>query len=76
MLITCNVPTNTAISLQSVTTGLAYLPQLLQKNKLPAVFDYDEERKTFYLLDKYVKFALKWMPELVDSLFTENQDNS
>jgi AAA+ ATPase superfamily predicted ATPase len=53
----------------SVTSGLAYLPKLIESQKISALFDY--ENKTFYLLDKYMKFVLRWIPELVDNLFLE-----
>lgn len=53
----------------SVTSGLSYLPKLLAKQSFPAFFDYDEETKTFYLLDKYMKFVFKWLPNLIDDLF-------
>ena len=57
----------------SVTSGLSYLPKLLTKLSFPAFFDYDEETKTFYLLDKYMKFVFKWIPSLTDDLFTEHE---
>ena len=59
----------------SVTSGLSYLPALLQKNKFPAFFDFDSDNKTFYLLDKYMKFVFKWIPELVDNLFIEEEQD-
>ena len=60
----------------SVTSGLSYLPALLQKNNFPAFFDFDSDNKTFYLLDKYMKFVFKWIPELVDNLFIEEEQDS
>lgn len=56
----------------SVTSGLAYLPSLLSKNGFPPFFDYDAESRVFYLLDKYMKFVLKWVPTLVDDLFVQD----
>lgn len=53
----------------SVTSGLNYLPTLLNKLGFPAFFDYDSEKKQFYLLDKYMKFVFKWIPEMIDELF-------
>jgi hypothetical protein len=58
----------------SVTSGLSYLPTLLTQNNIPALFDFDSENKTFYLLDKYMKFVFKWLPELVDNLFIEEEE--
>jgi tetratricopeptide (TPR) repeat protein len=55
----------------SVTSGLGYLPRLLQKLKFPSFFDYDA--KTFYLLDKYIKFVFKWIPGMIDDLFEESE---
>lgn len=55
------------IQQSSVTAGLRYLPTLLDKNNIPSIFDYDGAH--FYLLDNYMKFVLKWAPELVDDLF-------
>lgn len=59
----------------SVTSGLNYLPTLLKKNSYPALFDFDSDNKTFYLLDKYMKFVFKWIPELVDNLFIEEEED-
>ncbi len=59
----------------SVTSGLNYLPKLLENNKFPPFFDFDSDNKTFYLLDKYMKFVFKWIPELVDNLFIEEEQN-
>nr|QNO42260.1 hypothetical protein LDHBDEKG_00011 [Methanosarcinales archaeon ANME-2c ERB4]QNO43046.1 hypothetical protein HGKCJMEE_00024 [Methanosarcinales archaeon ANME-2c ERB4]QNO43189.1 hypothetical protein CEGDBGHB_00011 [Methanosarcinales archaeon ANME-2c ERB4]QNO45342.1 hypothetical protein IOFJOFCH_00002 [Methanosarcinales archaeon ANME-2c ERB4]QNO45672.1 hypothetical protein BOCBCOEP_00001 [Methanosarcinales archaeon ANME-2c ERB4] len=53
----------------SVTTGLSYLPRLLQKLEFPSFFDYDDSTKTFYLLDKNIKFVFKWVPEMIEDLF-------
>lgn len=55
----------------SVTSGLGYLPRLLEKLNFPSFFDYDVNSKTFYLLDKYIKFVFKWIPEMIDELFDE-----
>jgi GTPase SAR1 family protein len=61
----------------SVTSGLGYLPKLLEKNNYPAFFDFDSDNnKTFYLLDKYMKFVFKWIPELVDDIFIEEEQDS
>lgn len=60
----------------SVTSGLSYLPKLLEKNSFPAFFDFDSDNKTFYLLDKYMKFVFKWIPELVDDLFALEEQNA
>jgi hypothetical protein len=60
----------------SVTSGLGYLPKLLEKNNFPAFFDFDSDNKTFYLLDKYMKFVFKWIPNLVDNLFVDDKQNS
>lgn len=59
----------------SVTSGLGYLPKLLENNSIPALFDFDLDNKTFYLLDKYMKFVFKWIPELVDNLFSEEENS-
>lgn len=64
------------IEQSSVTTGLSYLPKLLNKLSFPSFFDYDEDTKTFYLLDKYMKFVFKWIPEMIDSLFPKGRDTS
>lgn len=61
------------IQQSSVTDGLRYLPKLLEKNNLPPIFDYDGMH--FYLLDNYIKFVFKWVPELIDNLFVEPTDN-
>lgn len=58
----------------SVTSGLSYLPTLLKQNNIPALFDFDSDNKTFYLLDKYMKFVFKWIPELIDNLFDEEEE--
>lgn len=55
------------IAQSSVTAGLKYLPRLLRKRKLAPVFAYTNDR--FFLLDKYMKFVFKWVPELIDDLF-------
>lgn len=55
----------------SVTSGLNYLPKLLTKLGFPSFFDYDSETKQFYLLDKYIKFVFKWIPEMIDDLFNK-----
>lgn len=56
------------IQQSSVNAGLKYLPKLLDKNNIVSVFDYDGMH--FYLLDRYMKFVFKWVPELIDNLFT------
>jgi hypothetical protein len=61
------------IQQSSVTEGLLYLPRLLKKNRLPSIFDYDGTY--FYLLDNYMKFVLKWAPELIDDLFEYDGDS-
>lgn len=58
----------------SVTTGLGYLPKLLSKYNIPSIFDFDG--RNFYLLDRYMKFVLKWVPELVDDLFSTESNHS
>lgn len=60
------------IQQSSVTAGLSYLPKLLDKNGIPSIFDYDGMH--FYLLDNYMKFVLKWVPELIDDLFNSEND--
>lgn len=60
------------IQQSSVTTGLTYLPKLLDRNGLPSIFDSDGTH--FYLLDKYIKFVLNWAPELVDDLFNSGNE--
>lgn len=30
---------------------------------------------TFYLLDKYIKFVFKWIPEMIDDLFERAEAN-
>ena len=57
----------------SVTSGLSYLPRLLEKLEFPSFFDYDSNSKTFYLLDKYIKFVFKWIPEIIDDLFEDEE---
>lgn len=59
----------------SVTSGLSYLPRLLEKLGFPSFFDYDSNSKTFYLLDKYIKFVFKWIPEMIDDLFEGAEAN-
>jgi len=51
------------ITQTSVTTGLNYIPDLLKLRKLPPIMDYDKEKKTLFVLDKYMKFVLSWIPE-------------
>lgn len=58
-----------SIDQTSVTQGLKYLPKLLERRGLPPVFDYDEDHKTMYLLDKYMKFVFRWKPCLIEGLF-------
>jgi hypothetical protein len=58
-----------SIDQSSVTSGLTYLPRLLEKNKLPALVDYDNNR--FFLLDNYMKFVFKWIPEMLDTLMED-----
>jgi hypothetical protein len=60
------------IQQSSVTAGLIYLPKLLRKNNIPSIFDYDGTY--FYLLDNYMKFVLRWVPELIDDLFDSESD--
>jgi hypothetical protein len=60
---------NYEIDQGSVTGGLNYLPKLLKKNNLPALMDYTESTKTFYLLDNYMKFVMKWAPETFENIF-------
>lgn len=60
---------NSEIDQGSVTGGLNYLPKLLKKNNLPALMDYAESTKTFYLLDNYMKFVMKWAPETYENIF-------
>lgn len=60
---------NSEIDQGSVTGGLNYMPKLLKKNNLPALMDYTESTKTFYLLDNYMKFVMKWAPETYMDLF-------
>ena len=49
------------------------MPTLLERRNLPPVFDYDEDYKTFYLLDKYMSFVFQWIPNLIDELFDDNE---
>lgn len=65
---------HSSIQQGSVTSGLKYLHTLLRKNKLPAFFDFDSNTNTFYLLDQYMKFVFKWIPELIDDLFVEEEN--
>ena len=58
-----------------MTSELGYLPKLLENSSIPALFDFDLDNKTFYLLDKYMKFVFKWIPELVDNLFSEEENS-
>lgn len=60
---------NKEIDQGSVTGGLNYLPKLLNKNNLPALMDYTESTKTFYLLDNYMQFVMKWAPETYENIF-------
>ncbi len=60
---------NSEIDQSSVNQGLNYLPKLLKKNNLPVLMDYDESTKTFYLLDNYMKFVMKWSPETYKNIF-------
>jgi len=60
---------NKEIDQGSVTGGLNYLPKLLTKNNLPALMDYTESTKTFYLLDNYMQFVMKWAPETYENIF-------
>ena len=61
-----------SIEQASVTAGLKYLPTLLKKNNLPSLIDYDESNNTFYLLDNYMKFVMKWIPEIISSITVDN----
>ena len=61
-----------SIDQSSVTSGLKYLPRLLVKNNLPTLLDYDETNRCLFLLDNYVKFVMKWLPDLVDNIFNQS----
>lgn len=60
----------------SVTGGLNYLPRLLTNQELPSLFDYSETDKRFYLLDRYMKFVFKWIPDLIEDLFDETKSSN
>jgi hypothetical protein len=63
---------------KSINDGLKNLPRILDKNNIISIFDYDGTH--FYLLDRYMKFVLKWFPEIIDNLFKletkDEEDNS
>jgi len=60
---------HTTIQRGSVTNGLKYMPQILDKKNLLPIFEIDDNG-VFYVRDRYMMFVLKWIPEMVDSLFT------
>ncbi len=64
------------IDQSTVTAGLKYLPTLLKKNNLPTLVDYDESGKTFFLLDNYMKFVMKWVPETLNLIQAQEGDGS
>lgn len=55
------------ITQTSVTQGLQYTNTLQKKRNInPPVMEYDEDKSRLYLLDPYFKFALRWIPDLID----------
>lgn len=58
---------HTDINQTSVTQGLQYMNKLqMKRNIVPPVLEYDNEKSRLFLLDPYFRFALRWIPELIE----------